>query len=633
MAVNSLDLLFRALDELGSADLKRFKTYLSEKTLEGFEPIPKGKLEDSDTTDVASKMKETYQGEGSVKMALTILRKMNLNDLADKLKRAAAQSQKREANAPVQDPEEEDDPIVQEVKEKHKKWMIKKFGSIYECTEEGKNKTPLSKIYTELYITEGESEGVNAQHEFRRIETQSNFQRGDKDKINCNDIFKYLMEDEKIVVTTGIAGIGKTVCVQKFILDWAEGRANQDVDFMLALPLRQLNLIKNDEYSLHQLLLDFHPELDEKVIHPHVFRKGKIILLLDGLDESKLPLDVEQSIDMHDPLKTASVDVLITNLIKGNLLPNALIWITSRPADVKRIPSKYINKWTELQGFNDQQKDEYFKKKMENPVEAERAIDHIKRSKSLYIICHIPVFCWILATVIIKMINHASLSCIPQTLTEIYICFLLTETKRKGQKYGKGFERDDKKRLESNKEAILKLSELAYKELEKGNILFSEDSLKESDIDVDDPSLYSGEELSPAQCSRLAYMLLVSEETLDEFDLTKYKTTSEGRCRLLIVLRVCRKACFVDCKLSEKSCGIVATVLQSPNSLLELDLSHNNLGNSGVHLLSKGLSSPHCKLQTLSFHSLKAMHLASRTLKLKLNMVVYTQKLYTIKTI
>ncbi|XP_062394726.1 NACHT, LRR and PYD domains-containing protein 6-like isoform X3 [Sardina pilchardus] len=491
MAVNSLDLLFRALDELGSADLKRFKTYLSEKTLEGFEPIPKGKLEDSDTTDVASKMKETYQGEGSVKMALTILRKMNLNDLADKLKRAAAQSQKREANAPVQDPEEEDDPIVQEVKEKHKKWMIKKFGSIYECTEEGKNKTPLSKIYTELYITEGESEGVNAQHEFRRIETQSNFQRGDKDKINCNDIFKYLMEDEKIVVTTGIAGIGKTVCVQKFILDWAEGRANQDVDFMLALPLRQLNLIKNDEYSLHQLLLDFHPELDEKVIHPHVFRKGKIILLLDGLDESKLPLDVEQSIDMHDPLKTASVDVLITNLIKGNLLPNALIWITSRPADVKRIPSKYINKWTELQGFNDQQKDEYFKKKMENPVEAERAIDHIKRSKSLYIICHIPVFCWILATVIIKMINHASLSCIPQTLTEIYICFLLTETKRKGQKYGKGFERDDKKRLESNKEAILKLSELAYKELEKGNILFSEDSLKESDIDVDDPSLYS----------------------------------------------------------------------------------------------------------------------------------------------
>ncbi|XP_076153763.1 ribonuclease inhibitor-like [Alosa pseudoharengus] len=56
---------------------------------------------------------------------------------------------------------------------------------------------------------------------------------------------------------------------------------------------------------------------------------------------------------------------------------------------------------------------------------------------------------------------------------------------------------------------------------------------------------------------------------------------------------------LAECKLSEKSCGIVAAVLRSPNSLTELDLSHNDLGDSGVQLLSKGLSSPNCKLQTL----------------------------------
>ncbi|XP_062407797.1 NACHT, LRR and PYD domains-containing protein 12-like isoform X1 [Sardina pilchardus] len=750
MAENILDLLFRTLDELEEAELKRFKMHLSERTLEEFKPIPKGRLEKCDATDVASKMKEAYGEEGSMKMTRTILRKMNLN-LPDQLgERDAAATGKQ------------DDAILQEVKEKHKKWMKEKFGKIDECTEKGRNKTLLSKIYTELYITEGESEGVNTQHEVRRIETLSNSQEAKKLKINCSDIFKCSLEDEKIrtVMTTGIAGIGKSVCVQKSILDWAEGRSHQDVDFIFALPFRQLNLKQYKSCTLLKLLLDFHQELDEEVICPKMFRELKIMFIFDGLDESKLSLNVEQ--DMHGCLETASVDMLITNLITGNLLPNALIWITSRPAAVKQIPTEYIDRWTEVQGFNDQQKDDYFKKRIENPAKADTAIAHIKRSKTLYIMCHIPVFCWILATVLLKMINLTSTSDYPQTLTEIYIYFLLTETRMKGQKYDKSFERDDKKRLKSNKEPILKLSKLAYEELLKGDILFNEDSLRECDINEEDMILYSGmcseffmsedvldqhkvycfvhlsiqeflaalfvfhsfvtkntealtkftsqesaltapsslsmveflrtaidksmqskdghldlflrfllgislesnqkllqgllahierssdsrketveyikgilsedkqvpercmnlilclsemkentlyqeiqryidsgERLSPTQCSQLAYMLLLSEETLDEFDLAKYKTSSEGRERLLIVLQSCRKARLANCKITHNSCEVVASVLQSTNSLIKLDLGENDLEDSGVDVLSKGLSSPLCNLQTL----------------------------------
>ncbi|XP_062393576.1 NACHT, LRR and PYD domains-containing protein 12-like isoform X2 [Sardina pilchardus] len=758
MAVNSLQRLFKTLDGLTSAQLNRFRVCLSETTVDGFEPIPKGKLENKDPTEVASLMKDFYGEEGRMKITLTILRMMTLNNLADKLEeRDAAMSGKQ------------DDAIIQEVKENHKKWMKEKFGKIYECTEKGRNKTLLSKIYTELYITEGESEGVNTQHEIRRIETLSKTQKAKKDKIDCNDIFKHSEEDEKIrtVMTTGIAGIGKSVCVQKFILDWAEGEAHQDVDFIFALPFRQLNLKQNKSYTLLKLLLDFHLGLDGKVIHPEMFREFKIMFIFDGLDESKLSLNVEQ--DMHDLLKTASLDMLITNLITGNLLPNALIWITSRPAAVKQIPTEYIDRWTEVQGFNDQQKDDYFKKRIENPEEADTAIAHIKRSKSLYIMCHIPVFCWILATVLLKM---TSTSNFPQTLTEIYIYFLLTETRRKGQKYGKGFERDDEKRLESDKEPILKLSELAYEELLKGNILFNEYSLRECGINEKDMTLYSGmcseffmsedvldqhkvycfvhlsiqeflaalfvfhsfvirdtealtkftsqesaltapsshsmveflrtaidksmqskdghldlflrfllgishesnqkllqgllthiesssdshkktaryirrilsedekvperclnlilclsemkdntlhqeiqqyidsgANLSPTQCSQLAYMLLVSEETLDEFDLAKYKTSSEGRERLLIVLKSCRKALLAGCDLQKDSCEVIASGLQSENSRLkELDLSSNPLEDSGVRLLSVGLKHTNCKLETLRLANCNITH-------------------------
>ncbi|XP_076133998.1 NLR family CARD domain-containing protein 3-like [Alosa pseudoharengus] len=794
--MNPLKLLLNTLERLTAKELKTFQLYLTDGVLEGFDGIPKGKLEKCDSTNTADIMKKAY-GDDALKVTLLILKDMNHNDLADKLEKELDKRPQTHRPVSMEDPltfstgpqqsdskedaesGERDDAIPPEVKAKHKKWMIEKFGNV-ECIEDGKNKTPLNKIYTELYITDGECKGINTQHEVCRIETQAKFQRANKDKINCNDIFQCLLEPGNIrnkirtVMTTGIAGIGKSVCVQKFILDWAEERAHQDVDFIFALPFRQLNLKQNKSYTLLKLLLDFH-ELNEKDINPHMLEKLKIIFIFDGLDESKLPLNVEESIDICDPLKTESVDVLITNLIKGKLLSNALVWITSRPAAVKRIPDKYIHRWTEVQGFNDQQKDEYFKKKIDNPEKLDIAITHIKRSKSLYIMCHIPVFCWILATVLLKTIGETSTSDLPQTLTEIYICFLLTETNRKSQKFGKGPERNDKKRLESNQEAILKLSELAYKELLKGDILFYEDSLKKCGINEDDITLYSGmcsefftseraidqqkvycfvhlsvqeflaalfvfhsfvnkktealthftsqqsvftaiekrltrllkrgpsnlsmadlfrtaidkslqrvdgrldlflrflmgislesnqkllqgllthtesssdslketakyiktilsedtkvpercmnlllcllemkdnslhqeiqqymksgEKLSPARCTRLAYMLLVSEETLDEFDLIKYKTTSKGRKRLLVVLKACRKARLVDCDLRGDSCEVITSVLQSEHSQLkELDLSSNPLRDSGVRLLSAGLEHTNCRLETL----------------------------------
>ncbi|XP_073670571.1 NACHT, LRR and PYD domains-containing protein 3-like [Paramisgurnus dabryanus] len=393
------------------------------------------------------------------------------------------------------------DDVLQRVKDQHKTIMKNKFESLFEGIKQRENQTLLKRIYTQLYLIEGESEGVNEEHEVLHMEKNTRTQHLQDTTIYCNDIFKPLPEPEyktekrrerkdkiKSVLTKGIAGIGKTVSVQKFILDWAEGTANQDVDFMFVFPFRELNLIQDDRYSLHKLLLDFYPELQD--LDSKIYDECKVVFIFDGLDENRMTLMFSDAEKVSEVTETSSVPVLISNLIKGDLIPSALIWITSRPAAANQIPSKHINRLTEIQGFNDDQKEEYFRKKISDEHQASRIISHVRRSRSLHIMCHIPVFCWISSTVlqnILKQDNERAE--IPKTLTEMYIHFLLIQMNMKNEKYD---ERDPEKLLQSNREVIVKLSELAFKQLMKGNVMFYEEELRESGIDITDASVYSG---------------------------------------------------------------------------------------------------------------------------------------------
>ncbi|XP_037388091.1 NLR family CARD domain-containing protein 3-like [Pygocentrus nattereri] len=404
--------------------------------------------------------------------------------------------------------------VLSRVLKTHKTSMKNKYASLFEGIRTEENKTLLNRIYTQLYIIEGEREGVNEEHEVLQMEKTTRKHLQDI-PIDCLDIFKEVTEKRDIrattaklvrqnerkedeepkqrkirtVLTKGIAGIGKTVSVQKFILDWAEGKANQDVDVMIVLPFRELNLIKDDQYSLHELLCGFHPEL--KDLDPEIYDQIKAVFIFDGLDESRIPLDFEQCEKLSDITMTSSVGVLMTKLIKGQLLPSALIWITSRPAAANQIPPKYVNRVTEIQGFSDPQKEEYFRKRISDEDQAERIISHIKTARSLHIMCHIPVFCWISATVLQRIMKQRHTE-IPKTLTEMYSHFLLTQTNMKNEKYEEKKSRNPKKLLESNRIMILKLAKLAFNQLMKGNVMFYEEDLRENGIDVTDASVYSG---------------------------------------------------------------------------------------------------------------------------------------------
>ncbi|KAI5627615.1 NACHT, LRR and PYD domains-containing protein 12-like [Silurus asotus] len=385
-----------------------------------------------------------------------------------------------------------------EFQKKFKFNLMKKFQCLNGLMLKQENRTLLNEIYTELYITEGDSGDVIKEHEVKQIETARRNPTEDT-PIKCSDIFKPLPEQDKPirrvltkplseqdeepirnVLTKGVAGIGKTVSVQKFVLDWAEGKTNQNIHLIFPLPFRELNLMKEQKLSLMELLHVFFKEMKEMDIS----RLEKVLFIFDGLDECRFPLDFQKTVSVCDVTESAPVDVLLINLIKGHLLPSALIWITSRPAAADQIPSECVHRVTEVRGFNDPQKEEYFRKRISDQNLANRIITHLKSLRSLYIMCHIPVFCWISAAVLERMLGEAESGEIPKTLTQMYTHFLIIQTNIIREKY--------LQKQESDEEMLLKLGKLALQQLEKQNLIFYEEDLRECDIDVTEAAVYSG---------------------------------------------------------------------------------------------------------------------------------------------
>uniref|UniRef100_A0A3B5MXJ5 B30.2/SPRY domain-containing protein n=1 Tax=Xiphophorus couchianus TaxID=32473 RepID=A0A3B5MXJ5_9TELE len=371
----------------------------------------------------------------------------------------------------------------------HKSNLRKRFQSVFEGIAKGGSPTLLNQIYTELYMTEGGTGEVNEEHEVRQIEITSRKQDS-PETIRIEDIFKVHNDKAqpiRTMLTKGVAGIGKTILTQKFTLDWAEDKSNQDIHFTFPFTFRELNVLKEKRFSLVELVHRFFPESKEICD----FEQFSVLFIFDGLDECRLSLDFHNSPILTDVTESTSVDVLLINLIRGKLLPSARLWITTRPSAVSQIPLQCVDVMTEVRGFSDSKKEEYFRKRFKDKKQANRIVSHIKSSRSLHIMCHIPIFCWINATVLEDMLKTREEGELPKTLTEMYIHFLVVQTKVKKVKYDKGMETDPHWSPESRK-MIESLGKLALDQLQKGNLIFYESDLTECGIDIRAASLYSG---------------------------------------------------------------------------------------------------------------------------------------------
>ncbi|KAM6893614.1 uncharacterized protein FYW49_019993 isoform 1-T1 [Xenentodon cancila] len=711
-------------------ELKKIQRVLSPDYPESLENL----LEDEEEEQRRSR-------EAFVKITVNFLRRMKQEELAECLQSST---------------------FTEVCQKRLKSKLKKKYQCVFEGVVKAGNPTLLQQIYTELYITEGGTGEVNHEHEVTQIEAASRRPDRAETTIRQEDVLKLPPgRDEPIrtVMTKGVAGIGKTVLTQKFTLDWAEGRANQDIQFMFPFTFRELNVLKERKFSLVELVHHFFTETKDICI----FEDFQVVFIFDGLDECRLPLDFHNNEFLTDVTESTSVDVLLTNLIRGNLLPSARLWITTRPAAANQIPPQCVSMVTEVRGFTNPQKEEYFRKRFRDKEQTSRIISHIKTSRSIHIMCHNPVFCWITATVLETVLETREGGGLPKTLTEMYIHFLVVQTKLKKVKYDGGAETDPHWSPESRK-MMESLGKLAFEQLQKGNLIFYESDLRECGIDIREASVYSGvftqifkeekhlyqhkvfcfihlsvqeflaalhvhltffnsgvnlleeqingwfrwfktrdetllyqtavdkalqspnghldlflrfllglsletnqtylrgllkpkqgssqknlgtvgyikkkisedlsaeksinlfhclnelnegslveevqqslrsgrlstDELSHAQWSALAFILLSSEEDLEVFDLKKYSASEEVLLRLLPVVKASKKVLLSGCNLSEEVCAGLSSVLSSQSSsLTELDLSNNHLQDSGLKKLCPGLESPHCKLESL----------------------------------
>uniref|UniRef100_A0A8C5D4L6 NACHT domain-containing protein n=1 Tax=Gadus morhua TaxID=8049 RepID=A0A8C5D4L6_GADMO len=381
--------------------------------------------------------------------------------------------------------------IADECQDKIKSHLKAKTKFGFEGIAKAGESRPLNEIYTGLYINEGGSGEVNKEHEVRQIETTSRKPAREETPIKCQDIFKPISGKQfRTIMTTGVAGIGKTILTHKFTLDWAEGKTNQDIHFTFPITFRELNLLKDKKFSLVELLHQFF--IESKITRICSYDQFQVVFILDGLDECRLPLDFKNNPIWNDVTKSTSVDVLLTNLIKGYLLPSARIWITTRPAAANQIPAECVGMVTEVRGFTDPQKEEYFRKRFKDEKLASKIFSHVKTSRSLHIMCHIPLFCWITATVLEDFFKRTQgEEEVPKTMTQMYSHFLRVQSIQGDRKYHGRAETDPQWSSES-REIIVSLGKLAFNQLEKGNLIFYEADLAECDIDITAASDYTG---------------------------------------------------------------------------------------------------------------------------------------------
>uniref|UniRef100_A0A8C4E7E7 NLR family, CARD domain containing 3 n=1 Tax=Dicentrarchus labrax TaxID=13489 RepID=A0A8C4E7E7_DICLA len=282
----------------------------------------------------------------------------------------------------------------------------------------------------------------------------------------------------RVSLTVGVAGIGKTTWVRHFIRQWSQGVICTDVSFVFPFTFSELNSL--EKLSAERLVKMAFPHLTD----PNLILSSscRTLLILDGLDEFRCTLNFSDAAPCNDPKKEVSIDDLVTNIIRGNLLPDVAVWVTSRPRVASLIPGGLVDRVTEIPGFSPNDIQLFLNHHYSERDFASKIWAHLESYKILMVMCYIPCICWIVADTLVYIMQSGTQESLPRTCTELYthFCSMKAEV---GEPRGR--EPVKVEQLHgSNRKLLGNLGRLAFYGLLKHKYTFSEQDLRAYGIDL-----------------------------------------------------------------------------------------------------------------------------------------------------
>ncbi|XP_020370463.2 NACHT, LRR and PYD domains-containing protein 3-like [Rhincodon typus] len=368
---------------------------------------------------------------------------------------------------------------LKDIQDQHKQHLLLRTEHVVKGTIKGKDKIvtiSLTDRYTELIIISTLRERRLVEHELLsrgrdHEEWQRKYITSDLEKIRIDQLFRSSFGHSSLSGTTvvsGVAGIGKTTMVQRMVHEWAAGNIYPQFQFVFHFTFRNLNAIKA-AVSLNKMVLDLYPYL-EKIIEDIWMKPEHLLLVFDGLDEYKHPIDftghVASDISASrcvGPNCSCEVSEIVRSLVQQQLLKGCSVLVTSRPTALDLLEKANINLWAEILGFLADERKDFFRKFFGIENLGAKVFKHVEENQILYTMCYNPSYCWIICSTLGPLFTQSKCrQPLPKTITQlfsIYLSNLLDNHKRD---------------VEDQRMVLQRLGELAYQGVAKRRIVFNE---------------------------------------------------------------------------------------------------------------------------------------------------------------